>query len=541
MTGQNFMVDLMSKLPITGQEIKKLEFNKSNYSQFNDVLSSAINKAPADNNFYKKDSKPVQKNHVDIKNSDQKTQFKTFKEISLKEKPEIKKTETDSSVETKGTVEELDKTKTKKDVKETSSKEKVAVEALAQVMGMTPEDLMKVLSSLNMKPEALTDTVKVEEVVNKLSGLMNLNTEQKQTLSEIFKTLKSIMDEKSNQPTAEKTDNSKQVNTTTAARTTAEGTDIENADWIKLENVDVTVVKLQDLTAVLAKFKASLEQLTQKLQQNPQKLLSDIVSQIKGVIEEAETKSSVEATSTTKTTSNIETSDQTEISSEEEVKPLKVEGHEKADAKSQGETKDNQSNEPKIVAAEVTLNNSIKPDNGATLQLNNQVTNQTQKVEDISAVVKVQKEVPVTKNEIINQVVEKAKITLIGNKSEMTMDLKPDNLGKLALKVVTEHGIVVAKFVAESQQVKETLEANMQILKDSLEKQGLSVQGFSVSVQQDPHKGFNRQNETDSNKKQSLGRSESEEVGTIKGVSMLENQKRVNAYNWSDSSINLTA
>ena len=29
----------------------------------------------------------------------------------------------------------------------------------------------------------------------------------------------------------------------------------------------------------------------------------------------------------------------------------------------------------------------------------------------------------------------------------------------------------------------------MQLLKDSLEKQGLSVQNVSVSVQQDPHKG----------------------------------------------------
>jgi flagellar hook-length control protein FliK len=364
---------------------------------------------------------------------------------------------------------------------------------------------------------------------------MNLNTEQKQALSEIFKTLKSIMDEKSNQPAAEKIDNI----TATAARTTTEGTDAENAGWMKLENVDLTVVKLEDLTAVSAKFKASLEQLTQKLQQNPQKLLSDIVSQVKGVIEEAETVT--ETVDKTKTTSNIETSDQTEVSSEEVANPLKVEGHEKADARSQGETKDNQSKEPKAQATEITLNNTIKSDNGSTLQLNNQVTNQTQKVDDISAVVKVQKEVPVTKNEIVNQFVEKAKITLIGNKSEMTMDLKPDNLGKLALKVVTEHGIVVAKFIAESQQVKETLEANMQTLKDSLEKQGLSVQGFSVSVQQDPHKGFNRQNETGGNKKQNLGRSESEEVGTIKGVSMLENQKRVNAYNWSDSSINLTA
>ena len=72
----------------------------------------------------------------------------------------------------------------------------------------------------------------------------------------------------------------------------------------------------------------------------------------------------------------------------------------------------------------------MKSDNGDTLQLNNQVTNQSKKSKTLVHVVaKVQKEVPVTKNEIINQVVEKAKVTLTGDKSEMSMDLKPDNLG----------------------------------------------------------------------------------------------------------------
>ena len=97
-------------------------------------------------------------------------------------------------------------------------------------------------------------------------------------------------------------------------------------------------------------------------------------------------------------------------------------------------------------------------------------------------VLSIQKESPVSRNEIINQVIEKAKITLTGEKSEMVVDLKPDSLGKIAMKIVTEHGIVSAKFVTENQQVKQILESNMQFLKDTLEKQGLTVQGFTVSV-----------------------------------------------------------
>jgi flagellar hook-length control protein FliK len=86
---------------------------------------------------------------------------------------------------------------------------------------------------------------------------------------------------------------------------------------------------------------------------------------------------------------------------------------------------------------------------------------------------------------IINQVISKAKVIIDGEKSEMVMNLKPDNLGRLSLKVITENGLVIAEIIAENQQVKQTLEANMQQLRQSFEERGMSVQNFSVSVRQD--------------------------------------------------------
>jgi hypothetical protein len=86
------------------------------------------------------------------------------------------------------------------------------------------------------------------------------------------------------------------------------------------------------------------------------------------------------------------------------------------------------------------------------------------------------------KSEILNQVVKKVESFKDDEKAEMTIELKPESLGKLSLKVVTEKGIVAASFIAENDQVKEVLETNMQMLKDVFEKQGISVQGFSVSV-----------------------------------------------------------
>ena len=147
-----------------------------------------------------------------------------------------------------------------------------------------------------------------------------------------------------------------------------------------------------------------------------------------------------------------------------------------------------------------------------------------------------------TPSEIISQVIEKAAVVLTPDKSEMVMDLEPKSLGKLSMKVITENGIVTAEFLAESHQVKQVLEANMQLLKDSLEKQGLGVQNFSVSVRQDSNRGaygrtFGRNGES----RRIQGTAYRTEGITAAAADAIEAGKRVNPYHWGGSTINLTA
>lgn len=85
---------------------------------------------------------------------------------------------------------------------------------------------------------------------------------------------------------------------------------------------------------------------------------------------------------------------------------------------------------------------------------------------------------------VIRQVIEKAGTILSENKTEMVMQLKPESLGKISLRVIHERGEIIARFVAENDQVKSILESNMQLLKDSLQRSGVSVQSLSVSVGQ---------------------------------------------------------
>lgn len=87
--------------------------------------------------------------------------------------------------------------------------------------------------------------------------------------------------------------------------------------------------------------------------------------------------------------------------------------------------------------------------------------------------------------DVIKQVAEHVDVNLVEDKSEMIIKLKPDHLGKVTVEIAVENGNIVAKFLAESQKVKEILESNMQDLKDHLAKQGMVVQDLSVSVGND--------------------------------------------------------
>ncbi|QXM06146.1 flagellar hook-length control protein FliK [Crassaminicella indica] len=86
---------------------------------------------------------------------------------------------------------------------------------------------------------------------------------------------------------------------------------------------------------------------------------------------------------------------------------------------------------------------------------------------------------------ILEQVIEKAHVLVDEKGSEMTLQLKPEHLGNLSMKIAVERGIVIANIVAENQTVKEVLESNFNALRDALNEKGFSIQELNVSVGQD--------------------------------------------------------
>ena len=75
-----------------------------------------------------------------------------------------------------------------------------------------------------------------------------------------------------------------------------------------------------------------------------------------------------------------------------------------------------------------------------------------------------------------------ARVILDGGKHEFIMQLKPDNLGKVAMRIVTENGLVTARFYVENDRAREALEENLAGLGESLSELGLNIRGCSVEV-----------------------------------------------------------
>ncbi len=82
----------------------------------------------------------------------------------------------------------------------------------------------------------------------------------------------------------------------------------------------------------------------------------------------------------------------------------------------------------------------------------------------------------------VQKAMEKA--PLASEQSEMIIKLKPEELGKVELKIEVHNDNVIAKFDVASQLVKQALEANLEDLRSALKDKGFNDLTFDVNVDQ---------------------------------------------------------
>jgi flagellar hook-length control protein FliK len=528
MITNSFIVDYLGNskgAPIETAK-KKDSSNSASHPSFIDTLNSTVDKNSNRKNFSSNQKKPAlhldkgidkrvyNNNEAKAKadNSKSDKEIKSYKDaVRENDKLSAEKNEKTTYDKTVYNDENINKTDEKKTVK---SEAEVVLESMAQILNISVEELNQLLSTLNISPKDFADESKTSEITDKISDLLGLNSQQKETLKNLaeftISKAKSVVSDKAKSIVSE----IKVQDDETAQD--------KKADWVKLEGVDVEVVEtdkkvqLQSPEQLGSKIKEVLSQLENKLEKESGKVFEDISNKIEEI-------------------ADID---------QNEIKANTFEASEQKEESDSTENNEDNSSDPKM--AEIDLKKTAEENTFKSNtqeadqpQFDNILNNQQLKTDGASELSKVQKEANVSKKEIISQIVEKAKVVLTDDKSEMIIHLKPDHLGKLSLKIVTERGAVVAKFIAESEQVKAAIESNMDNLKESLTKQGFSIQGFSVSVGQESRKNFDEGYGLSKNNK---GKGENVISTATVGVSAIEEtQQKLNPYLVSNSNIDLTA
>lgn len=88
----------------------------------------------------------------------------------------------------------------------------------------------------------------------------------------------------------------------------------------------------------------------------------------------------------------------------------------------------------------------------------------------------------VEKPDIVHQTMDRIKLMVNSKKSEISVQLKPENLGRLSFKLEVVNGVLNGKITVQSSQVREVVQANLNQLKENLEQIGIPVSRLTVNI-----------------------------------------------------------
>ena len=83
---------------------------------------------------------------------------------------------------------------------------------------------------------------------------------------------------------------------------------------------------------------------------------------------------------------------------------------------------------------------------------------------------------------IMNQITDYMKAQVSEGMSELEMQLHPESLGSLHVRLIAKEGMVTAQFTAQNDAVKAALESQMIQLQETFEEQGVKVEAIEVMV-----------------------------------------------------------
>lgn len=118
--------------------------------------------------------------------------------------------------------------------------------------------------------------------------------------------------------------------------------------------------------------------------------------------------------------------------------------------------------------------------------------------------------------DIMNQITDKMSAFKSNTTDKIEIILKPENLGKVNVEIQSVKGAITATIVAESQQVKEVLEKNIDSLRNNLNSQGVNLNNLNVKVEESDKSAFNNFNFDQKQFDSEAGKQQQKSQGTYK-------------------------
>ncbi len=109
-------------------------------------------------------------------------------------------------------------------------------------------------------------------------------------------------------------------------------------------------------------------------------------------------------------------------------------------------------------------------------------------------------------NDILNQIGSKLEQLKDGQSTKLTMTLRPNDLGRVTIELLSSANGISTSIIAQNSQVKELLDKNIDILKQQLAQQGINVQNIQVkTVEQNSQAGLNNSYNERQNQQENQG------------------------------------
>lgn len=427
---------------LTNKPINSMSTTNRVSNGFNDVLVRAESKTSnvkGDNKNYKSSNNTKDKN---FNNS----QVDKYKNKQVVDNDNIKLDNKKDAYTDKIEKEPVSGLESVKDEEQVIVVDEKILNKLSEILGISTDKIMEILSSLSLSISMLQEP---ENLIKFLQSSFNVeNPIQLLSMDNIKDVMKNI------------TDIAKSINYTDVI-----SIDENMAD--KLNNI-LEENKLKDVTLLGAKD----DSIKQKI--------SNLLEELNGSIKESSENISV--TNNVKVNLNEDNSKLSKNTEElvniEEIRDIKVSNQETGYY--QGNQQNNKNSNENLLLGEKVLESVVKQSDNQEIFSISEVNSNT-KVFNAS-LPKTQVLKNINTSDVIAQIMEKSKVSVKPDLSEVRILLRPEQLGEVSLKIATQNGIVTAQFIAENQKVKEIIESNFNQLRDMLSEQGVDVGALEVNV-----------------------------------------------------------